>query len=105
MLTVAAQLQYIMTAPGGLVVERSPGVREVTGSIPGQVIPKTLKMGLYASLPSTWHLKDRSRTHVNCLKKSLNRGLFDPVGRVTLNTDLFFLASCFVLYQCIKICI
>ena len=45
------------TAPGGLVVERSAGVREVVGSIPGQVIPKTLKMVLDASLPSARHLK------------------------------------------------
>ena len=36
------------TAPGGLVVEHSAGVREVVGSIPGRVIPKTLKMVLDA---------------------------------------------------------
>ena len=51
------------TAPGGLVVERSPSVREVVGSIPGRVIPKTLKMVLDASLLSARHLKDRSRTY------------------------------------------
>ena len=38
-----------MTAPGGLVVERSAGVREVVGSIPGRVMPKTLKW--YLMLP------------------------------------------------------
>ena len=31
--------------PGGLGVERPPRVREVVGSIPGRVIPKTLKNG------------------------------------------------------------
>ena len=41
----------------------SPGVREVVGLIPGRVIPNTLKMVLYASLHSAWHLKDRSRTY------------------------------------------
>ena len=30
-----------VTAPGSLVVECSPGVLEVVGSIPGRVIPKT----------------------------------------------------------------
>ena len=46
-----------MTAPSGIVGERSPGVREVVGSIPSQVIPKTLKMVLDASLPSAQDLK------------------------------------------------
>ena len=50
-----------MTAAGGPVVECLPGVQEVMGSIPGWVIPKTLKMVLDASLLSAWHLKDRSR--------------------------------------------
>ena len=47
------------TAPGGLVVERTPGVWEVVGSIPGRVITKTLKMVLDVSLLSTRHIKDR----------------------------------------------
>ena len=38
---------------GGLVVECSPPVRKVVGSIPGPVIPKTLKMVLNASLLGT----------------------------------------------------
>ena len=45
------------------MVERSLGLQEVVGSIPGRVIPKTLKMVLDASLLSAWHLKDRSRTN------------------------------------------
>ena len=45
----------LMTTPSGPVVERSPGVREIMGSIPGWVIPKTLKMVLGASLLSTRH--------------------------------------------------
>ena len=49
----------VSTSPGGLVVERSPGVREVVGSIPGRVIPKTLKMVLDASLLSARHVKDQ----------------------------------------------
>ena len=44
---------YSKTAHGGLVVEHTPGVREVVGSIPDLVIPKTLKMVLDASLLST----------------------------------------------------
>ena len=51
------------TAPSGLVVERLPGVREVVALIHSQVIPKTLKMVLEASLLSARHLKDRSRTY------------------------------------------
>ena len=53
----------VQTAPGGLVVERSPDVREVLVSIPDRVIPKTVKMVLDASLLSARHLKDRSRTY------------------------------------------
>ena len=53
---------YLMvTAPSGIVVERSPGVREDVGSIPGWVIPKTLEIVLDASLFSAQHLKVRSR--------------------------------------------
>ena len=39
----------LFTPPGGLVVERSPGVWEVVGLIPSWVIPKTLKW--YLTLP------------------------------------------------------
>ena len=39
-----------MTPLGGEVVERPPRVREVTGSIPGWVIPKTIKMVVIAAL-------------------------------------------------------
>ena len=49
------------TAPGGLVLECSPGVQEVVSSILSRVIPKTLKMILDASLLSALHLKVRSR--------------------------------------------
>ena len=52
-----------VTAPGGLVVECSPGVPEVMGSIPSRVIPKTLKMVPDASLLRNRHLKDRLRTY------------------------------------------
>ena len=52
-----------MYLQGGLVVEGLPGVREVVGLIPGQVIPKTLKMVLDASLLSAQHLMDRSKTY------------------------------------------
>ena len=45
------------------MVERSAGVREVVGSIPSQVIPKTLKMVLDASMLSARHLKVRSRMY------------------------------------------
>ena len=55
-------LPLFTTTPGGLVVGRLLGVREVVGSIPGQFIPKTLKMVLDTSLLSTRHLKNRSRT-------------------------------------------
>ena len=41
---------------GGLVVARSPRVREVVGSIPGRVIPKTLKLVVAASPPSARHI-------------------------------------------------
>ena len=54
---------YLGDAPGGLVVQHLPGVWDVVGSIPGWVIPKTLKMVLDTSLLSVWHLKDRSRTY------------------------------------------
>ena len=53
----------ILNRPSGLVVERSPGVREVVGSIPGRVIPKTLQMVLDAFWLSARNLKDRSRTY------------------------------------------
>ena len=41
-----------------LVVDHSSGVQEVVGSIPSQVIRKTLKMVLDASLLSARYLKD-----------------------------------------------
>ena len=41
------------TTPSGLVVKHSPAVHEFVGLIPSQVIPKTLKMVLDASLLST----------------------------------------------------
>ena len=53
-------VQLLWIAPGGLVIELSPGVREVVGLIPGWVMPKTLKMVFDASLLSAQHLKDRS---------------------------------------------
>ena len=53
----------MQTAPDGSVVERSPGVREVVGSIPCQVIPKTFKLVLDASLLSVQHLKERPRKY------------------------------------------
>ena len=59
---VISYLQHL-TVPSCLVVERSPGVREVVGLILGQVIPKTLNMVLDASWLSAQHLKDRSRTY------------------------------------------
>ena len=34
----------------GAVVERQPGMREVTGLIPGRVIPNTLNMVVMAAL-------------------------------------------------------
>ena len=43
-------LSFKWTAPGGLLVECSPGVREVVRSIPGRVRPKTVKMVFDASL-------------------------------------------------------
>ncbi len=36
-------LQVMTPRPGSVVVERSPGIREVGGSIPGRVKQKTLK--------------------------------------------------------------
>ena len=50
-------------ASSGPGVECSPGVRDVMGSIPSQVIPKTLKMVLGAFLLSTRHLKVRPRKY------------------------------------------
>ena len=48
---------YIMTVidkpASGPVEEHSPGVREVVGSIPGQVIPKTLKIIPGRVIPKT----------------------------------------------------
>ena len=55
---------YLETAPGGPVVECSPGVWEVVGSIPGRVISKTLKLVLDAFLPSTWHLKGDTKIRI-----------------------------------------
>jgi hypothetical protein len=46
----------INNRPGGLVVPRSPRVQEVVGSIPGRVIPKTLKLVVAASPPSARHI-------------------------------------------------
>ena len=60
---VIANTIVLMTTPGGLVVECSPGVQEVVGSIPGHVIPKTSKMVFDASLRSAQNLTDRSRTY------------------------------------------
>ena len=48
---------------GDPVVECSPGVQEIVGSVPGQVIPNTFKMVFDASLLSAQHLKVRSRTY------------------------------------------
>ena len=48
-----------LTGPSGPVVERSPGVWEVLGSVLGRVIPKTFKIVLGASLLSARHLKVR----------------------------------------------
>ena len=48
-------LPFSPTAPGGLVLECSPGVQEVAGSIPNWVIPKIIKMALGASLQSVQH--------------------------------------------------
>ncbi|GFR92332.1 hypothetical protein ElyMa_000865600 [Elysia marginata] len=39
----------------GLAVRRSLRDREVCGSIPGRVIPRTLKSVLAADPPSVWH--------------------------------------------------
>ena len=55
-------IQY-MTESSGLVVGYSPGVWEVMSSVSGQVIPKTFKMVLDASLLSAQHLKIGSRTY------------------------------------------
>ena len=41
---------------GGLVVARSPRVREIVGSIPGRVIPETLKLVVAASPPNARHI-------------------------------------------------
>ena len=46
----------MVTATSGPVVEFSPGVQDVTGSIPGQVISQNFKMGL-GPLLSSYHLK------------------------------------------------
>ncbi len=46
--------------PGSVVVERSPGMREVGGSIPGRVKQKTLKFGS-AALLSAQHKRVRDR--------------------------------------------
>ena len=43
------------------MVERSPGVQDFVGSIPRQVIPKTLKMVLGGSLLCVQHYKVRPR--------------------------------------------
>ena len=51
------------TTPGGPVVEYSPGMQEVVGSVPNCVLAKTLKMVLDASLLSVQHLKLRSRKY------------------------------------------
>ena len=45
------------------MVESSPGVWEAVGLIPSQVIPRTVKMALDASLLSAQHLKVRLRTY------------------------------------------
>ena len=75
-MSVFILLHYAVTMhadrTGGLLVQHLPGVREVVGSISGRVIPKTLKMELDASLLSTRHLKERSRTY----------GRFPPLSTV-----------------------
>ena len=40
----------ILNRHAGVFVERPPRVREVVGSIPGRVIPKTLKMVVMTAL-------------------------------------------------------
>ena len=52
-----------MTSLGSAMVEHPPMVREVPGSIPGvQVIPKTLKMVVMASLLGAQELRDSITT-------------------------------------------
>ncbi len=41
--TILGVFSLTITRPGSVVVERSPGMREVGGSIPGRVKQKTLK--------------------------------------------------------------
>ena len=45
-------------------------------------------IGVWKWLTLHWNVQN---THVYYLKKVLSRGLFDPVGRVTLNTHFFIL--------------
>ena len=50
------------TGPHGVVVERPLAVREVGGSIPGRVKPKTLKLVVMASFLGAQDLRDSITT-------------------------------------------
>ena len=65
------------TTPGGPVVEHSPGVWEVVGSIPGWIIPKTLK----------WYLKRpylvlsiKKRDHGNIISLPIHSNIFQYIS-------------------------
>ena len=74
------------STPGGLVVECLPGVREVMGSIPCQVIPKTLKMVLDTSLL----LKERSRIY----------GRFPAVNCKMWRGGMLYQCACDIAFKC-----
>ena len=78
------------TAPGGLVLECSPGVQEVVSSILSRVIPKTLKMVLNASLLSALHSKNRSRTY----------GRFPIVDCKMRLGGMLYQCSCGITFRC-----
>ena len=61
-----SNVKDVKTAPTGPVVEDSPGVWEVMGSIPGQVKPKTLKMVLGASFQSARQVRSRKYVWFPC---------------------------------------
>ena len=67
MLNIQCATSFV-TASDGKVVERSTGVQEVVGSVPGWVIPKTSKMKLDAFLLCAQQLKVRPRKYGRFLR-------------------------------------
>lgn len=60
LIEITCNFTIILTGNG--IIACSSQVWEVTGSIPGRVIPSTLKLVSTASLSSTWQIGDKVTT-------------------------------------------